>query len=106
MRRLIIIFAGLVLLGGCVYIAPVTQGNYLKSSRIASLKVGMTKEQVRYLFGEPMMRVPFKSNAWYYVYYSKAGQGAKPKRYRLTVYFKGNKVSRFTTSAPIADAPS
>ncbi len=106
MSRSLLFATLLITLGGCVYIPPVTQGNYLKSSQVQSLKVGMTQDQVRYLFGQPMLADPFHSDAWHYVYYAKPGAKTKAKIYRLTVYFKNGKVTRFTTSAPPADAPS
>ena len=37
----------LILAAGCVYVPPVTQGNYLKQSDLKQLKVGMTTKQVR-----------------------------------------------------------
>lgn len=95
----------LTLAAGCVYEPPVTQGNYLKKSDLEQLKVGMTPQQVRYLFGQPMLPDPFESNVWRYVYYYKAGAQNPVHIYRLTVYFSDGKVKRFTTSKPIDQAP-
>lgn len=96
----------LAAIAGCVYVPPVAQGNYLKQDDLKQLKVGMTPKQVRYLFGKPTLANPFESDVWRYIYYYKAGAGAKTTRYRLTVYFKDGKVERFTTSAPIDQAPT
>ncbi len=96
----------LVLTAGCVYVPPVTQGNYLKQSDLKQLKVGMTTNQVRYLFGQPTLPNPFEKHIWRYVYYYKAGRGSPIHMYRLTVYFQDGKVKRFTTSKPIDQAPS
>lgn len=90
---------------GCVYVPPDMQGNYLKQSALKKLKVGMTTDQVRYLFGKPMLPDPFEKDIWRYVYYYKAGARSPTHLYRLTVYFKNGKVSRFATSQPISEAP-
>ena len=94
------------LVAGCVYVPPVTQGNYLKQSDLKQLKVGMTTEQVEYLFGKPTLPNPFEKNVWRYVYYYKSGGNAPAHTYRLSVYFKNGKVTRFTTSKPFNKAPS
>ncbi|HYW76834.1 MAG TPA: outer membrane protein assembly factor BamE [Gammaproteobacteria bacterium] len=94
------------LAAGCVYVPPVTQGNYLKQSDLKQLKVGMTTKQVEYLFGKPALPDPFEKNVWRYVYYDKPGARSPASVYRLTVYFKNGKVTRFTTSKPIDKAPT
>lgn len=96
----------LVLAAGCVYVPPVTQGNYLKQNDLKQLKVGMTTTQVRYLFGQPTLPNPFEKHIWRYVYYFKAGARSPVHMYRLTVYFQDGKVKRFTTSKPIDQAPT
>ncbi len=40
---------------GCVYRVTVQQGNYLEKRNTDQLTTGMTKVQVRYLLGTPMM---------------------------------------------------
>lgn len=91
---------------GCVYVPPVSQGNYLKKSDVQKLKVGMTTDQVRYLFGKPTLPDPFEQNVWRYVYYYKSGAKSPAYIYRLNVYFKDGKVARFTTSQPVDKAPT
>lgn len=106
-RRLIIALAGAALLAfaGCVYVPPVTQGNYLKHDKLQQLKVGMTRKQVTFLFGQPMLSDPFYPDSWHYVYYYKRGAGYKRHIYRLTVNFQNGKVAGFKTSEPITQAP-
>ena len=52
-------------LSGCSYIRfpgvykiDIAQGNIIKEEDIAKLKPGMTKRQVRYVLGEPLIRTP------------------------------------------------
>ncbi|MDN5865614.1 MAG: outer membrane protein assembly factor BamE [Gammaproteobacteria bacterium] len=95
----------IIALAGCVYVPPVTQGNYLSYEDLQQLKVGMTPTQVVYLFGKPMLDDPFYPDTWHYVYYYKRGAGAKEYLYRLTVQFEDGKVASFDTSEPLAEAP-
>jgi outer membrane protein assembly factor BamE len=106
-RRLIALLAAgsLAALAGCVYVPPVTQGNYLQLRNLRQLKVGMTRKQVQYLFGEPMLTDPFYPHTWRYVYYYKPGARSKPRIYRLAVRFQDGKVASFQTSKPISQAP-
>ena len=45
-------------LTGCVYRMNIQQGNYLDGKTVDQLKVGMTRSQVRYLLGTPMVPEP------------------------------------------------
>lgn len=104
--RPLLLAASLFALAGCVYVPPVAQGNYLKVDELKQLKVGMTPQQVEYLFGQPTLADPFYPDTWHYVYYWKPNARARPRIYRLTVQFKDGKVASFTTSAPISQAPT
>ena len=83
------------LLGGCVYRMSIQQGNYLDGHTVRQLKVGMTRVQVRYLLGTPMIQDVFDSDRWDYVYYFKRGYVQRPIESRVTVFFHDGKVSRF-----------
>ena len=83
------------LLGGCVYRMPIQQGNYLDGHTVRQLKVGMTRVQVRYLLGTPMIQDIFDTDRWDYVYYFKHGYIGRPIESRVTVFFHDGKVSHF-----------
>lgn len=82
------------LLTGCVYRMTIQQGNFLEASKVDQLQVGMTRSQVRYLLGTPMVPEAFDNDRWDYVYYMKRGRIDKPFRRHLTVYFENDKVAR------------
>lgn len=78
---------------GCVYVAPISQGNVLKQEDIDQVEVGMTRSQVRFLLGTPMIDDPFHANRWDYVYYQKiARQDAAFKRW-ISIHFESERVS-------------
>jgi len=81
-------------LTGCVYRMDIQQGNYLDGKAVGQLKVGMTRLQVRYLLGTPMVEDIFNKDRWDYIYYFKRGYVRKPVESRVIVYFNGDKVQR------------
>lgn len=93
MRHFLKIAALLALLsaaGGCVYQASLAQGNLLKQEDIDQIEVGMTRSQIRFLLGTPLVDDPFHRNRWDYVYWVRVGrQDATFKRW-ITIHFDGD----------------
>lgn len=95
------LFAGVIavtalLLGStaCVYRMPVTQGNFLDPGQVEQLQEGMTRSQVTFLLGTPMIPSGFDADRWDYYYYVNERRMKQPLTRRLTVYFAEDKVSR------------
>jgi len=80
---------------GCVYKMNIQQGNYLVPNSVSQLKEGMTRSQVRFLLGTPMVPVAFDDNRWDYYYYFNSQKIKAPLKRRLTVYFADDKVARY-----------
>ena len=91
---LISILALCIGLTGCVYRMDIQQGNYLDGKAVGQLKVGMTRSQVRYILGTPMVEDVFNKDRWDYIYYYKRGYVHKPVQSRVIVYFSNDKVQR------------
>ena len=87
--------AAATLLSGCVYRMNIQQGNYLEGRTVDQLQVGMTRSQVRYLLGTPMVPDAFDKARWDYLYYFKRGRLKRPEERHLIVFFKEEKVDRF-----------
>ena len=77
---------------GCVYRMPIQQGNHLDASTISQVKPGMTRAQVRYLLGTPMVPGGFSNERWDYDYYLRMRRLRTPMRSHATVYFKNELV--------------
>ena len=66
--------AGLMLMavlvcGGCgVHRVAIQQGNIITQDMVDQLKPGITREQVAYIMGEPVLRNTFDDDRWDYVY--------------------------------------
>ena len=90
---IILIFSGLAATSGCVYRANISQGNLIKQEDLDQAEVGMTRNQIRFLLGTPMIDDPFHEGRWDYVYYLKIGrQDAGYKRW-VSIIFVDDKVS-------------
>jgi len=83
-----------VLASACVYRINIQQGNYLDQAAVEQVKAGMTRSQVRYLLGTPMVADPFNKERWDYIYYLKKGRSRHVDSRRVTVYFEDEKVAK------------
>ena len=90
MQRLFIIvlaFSVLAFNSACVYRATIAQGNYIEQEDLDQLELGMTRVQVRFLLGTPMIDDPFHKNRWDYVYYIKVGRNDATYKRWVSVFF-------------------
>jgi outer membrane protein assembly factor BamE len=92
-------------LAGCVYRMNIQQGNFLEGRTVDQLQVGMTRSQVRYLLGTPMIPTAFDKDRWDYLYFLKKGRSRDVQQRHLTVFFKEDKVSRFERDNVPESAP-
>ena len=91
-----------LLTSGCVYQAALSQGNLLDQEDIDLVEVGMTRGQVRFLLGTPMIDDPFHENRWDYVYFLRIGrQKASFKRW-ISIYFDGENVAEIRKDQELA----
>ena len=75
------------------YRINVQQGNALTQEMVAKLKPGMTRSQVRFVLGTPVVQDIFHANRWDYVYMFTEGHKETRSR-RLTVIFEDDKLLR------------
>lgn len=73
------------------YRVLVQQGNVIDESKVDSLKVNMTKEQVIFLMGEPVVNNIFNKERWDYVYYKKRDP-EETQLNMVSIFFKDNNV--------------
>lgn len=77
-----------------VYKIAFTQGNYIDQESVDKLELGMTKRQVRYVMGTPMLQDTFSPDRWDYYYMRKRGDKIQNRK-TFTVYFENNKLVRW-----------
>ncbi len=91
------------------YKIDIQQGNYVTQDMIAKLKPGMSRSQVRFALGTPLLVDPFRTDRWDYVYtYQK--QGELTEQRMVTVVFRGEQLDRIegdvVAAKPVAAAPA
>lgn len=97
----VLIASGGLALAGCQsvpelvqpYRMEIQQGNFVTQEMVSRLKPGMSKEQVRFVLGTPLLVDIFHPERWDYVYYRDARRGTKEQR-RLAVFFEDGRLAR------------
>ena len=92
-------------LAGCVYRVDVQQGNLLDDTNVEGVKPGMTRSQVRFLLGTPVVADDFHRDRWDYVYYFRRGRSNREEKRWLIVTFSDDKVTDIRRDVPF-DKPS
>lgn len=69
------------------YRINVQQGNLVEQKQIAQLRPGMTRDQVRYVLGTPLLQDPFHADRWDYVYRFENGQTGEITMRNIFMYF-------------------
>jgi len=75
------------------YKIEVQQGNFVTQEMVARLKPGMTRSQVRFALGTPLLADIFHQDRWDYVYVLNRGGRVTEKR-TVTVVFVDDKLYR------------
>lgn len=70
-----------------VYRINIDQGNIITQEMVDQLKPGLTRDQVKFVMGSPLVVDSFHPDRWDYVYTLRKGDGSR-KREQLSVFFK------------------
>ncbi len=74
------------------YKINVVQGNFLDQEKVDQVDEGMTRNQVKYLLGTPMITDSFHEDRWDYVYSVRIGKTGQLIQRKVTVFFDGDAV--------------
>lgn len=69
-----------------LYKPDIQQGNVLPTDRVAALKIGMGRDEVNYLLGNPVLENTFANQATVYVYTLKQGKGSMSEQVLLLTF--------------------
>jgi outer membrane protein assembly factor BamE len=99
MRKVLASIALALLVAGCQYVPTIPflgphkidiqQGNYVTQEMVDKLKRGMTRSQVRFALGTPLITDPFHADRWDYIYVYETKGRLFAKRHIVAV-FKGD----------------
>ena len=102
MVRALFLVAFFLLLAGCgvpripgitPYKPEIQQGNYVSQEMMAQIKPGMTREQVRFILGTPLLTDIFHADRWDYVYWRETQDGRREQR-KVALFFADGKLAR------------
>ena len=102
-----------MLLGACSsvprivpeYRIDVQQGNVLTQDMVAQLRPGLTRDQVRFILGTPMLVDMFHSDRWDYVYRLQKGSTGEVETRKFSVFFDASdKLVRVAGDVAAAEA--
>ena len=99
---LVLLLVAAALSAGCVYRANVAQGNLVKQDDLDQVEIGMTRNQVRFLLGTPMIDDPFHTKRWDYIYYLKIGRKDAGFKRWVSVFFTDDRVSEIRKDQELA----
>ena len=105
MRKIIIlalIFSTMALTSGCVYRSNIAQGNLIEQDDLDQVEVGMTRNQIRFLLGTPMIDDPFHKSRWDYVYFLKIGRKDAAFKRWVSVEFENDLVREIRKEQELA----
>lgn len=75
------------------YKIDIQQGNVISQEAVAKLKPGMTKSQVRFALGTPLLIDVFHQDRWDYIYSIQRGGQERQQRH-LSLFFADDKLTR------------
>lgn len=103
MRKLLIYFilGATLLISGCSqdtrfpfsHRIDVQQGNVLTQESVNQLRPGMSRRQVKFILGTPLISDPFHSDRWDYLYRMQGGNGNVTEK-RIALFFEDDKLAR------------
>ncbi len=85
------------------YRPQVVQGNFISREQVEFLRPGITREQVRDILGTPLVTSVFHGDRWDYAFTLRR-QGIEPQAFRLSVFFKDDRLDRIEGDTPPTEA--
>lgn len=90
-KFLLIGLSALFLISCEIHRIDIQQGNIITQEMVDKLKLGMSKRQVKFVLGTPLLSHVFEDNRWDYIYTLRTHDGLK-KNSRVSVYFQNDKL--------------
>jgi outer membrane protein assembly factor BamE len=89
------------------YRIEIQQGNFVSQEMVSQLKPGMSKDQVRFVLGTPLITDSFHADRWDYVFRRQKANSRELEQRKLAVFFEDGKLKRIegdVTPAASTDA--
>jgi outer membrane protein assembly factor BamE len=72
----------------------IQQGNFISQEMLSQLKPGMTKDQVRFILGTPLVTDVFHADRWDYVFSRRRANTQAVEQRHIAVHFEDGKLKR------------
>lgn len=97
-----------ILLSACIkpYQPDIQQGNIINNSDLREIRHGMSKQEVLFILGTPMVIDPFNEQRWDYFYSRRDQQRRETDQRIITVVFNGDKLEELRGDVTLANIPN
>lgn len=93
-----------IAIAACTYLTPykveVQQGTVVTAENVSKLKPGMTRSQVSFVMGTPLLTDAFHANRWDYVYYLRKRERIVEQR-KVALFFEGDALKDIRSDLPV-----
>jgi outer membrane protein assembly factor BamE len=86
------------------YRIEIQQGNFVSQEMMSQLKPGMSKDQVRFVMGTPLLIDVFHADRWDYVYRRQRENSNVLEHRKIAVFFEDGKLKRVEGDVEAASA--
>jgi outer membrane protein assembly factor BamE len=76
------------------YRIEIQQGNFVSQEMVSQLKSGMSKDQVRFVMGTPLITDSFHADRWDYVFRRQKANSRELEQRKLALFFEDGKLKR------------
>jgi outer membrane protein assembly factor BamE len=87
------------------YRIEIQQGNFISQEMVSKLKLGMSKDQVRFVLGTPLITDSFHSERWDYVFRRQRVNSTDLEQRNIAVFFEDGKLKRIEGDVIPASEP-
>ena len=87
------------------YRIEIQQGNYITQEMVAQLSPGLTRDQVRFVLGTPLVSDIFHEERWDYVFMRQRANSREVEYRRIAVFFEEGRLKRIEGDAAAVAAP-
>ncbi len=96
------------LLGACIkpYQPDVQQGNIINNSDLREIRYGMTKQEILFILGTPMVIDPFNEQRWDYFYSNRDQRKRQTDQRLITAIFDGDKLAKLQGDVDLSNVQS
>ncbi len=97
-----------ILISGCItpFQPDIQQGNIINNNDLREIEYGMTKQEVLFILGTPMVIDPFNEDRWDYFYSNMNPRSNETTSRQITIFFDGDNLIDLTGDVELENVAS